>query len=508
VCRTIAGALGVAAILPSSGCADTMVPAPGIESRDPSATDFPPFDDAGTFDASLPTTPGCFGFCSPSGGPVAICPPGSKLGCYVNMSCPGGAKTTITGTVFDPAGRNPLPNVGVYVPEDPATVPPLVPGTSSCMACQSTISDFVAVALTDAKGHFTLAGVPTGKNVPLVLQVGKWRRVITVPSVGDCQTTQLPSSGSNQARLPRNRQEGSLPQMAVLTGGCDNVACFLRSVGVDASEFSAPRAGERVDVYQGLGATGPAAALSNGVAGDCTTSACPLWSSKAALEAYDTVFLGCECDEHGETKPTSSVQALHDWLGEGGEVFATHSQTTWFKNGPADLQSIADWTSGPPSGAPGPFAVNGSFMAGENLETWLAGLGGTDSNSDVPLDPADVSTSVTTVTSPTIAWIHDSAVNDGGAAVNDGGAPAGNAKLLTAPMPVAAADAGSNLYCGKINVSDIHPGGGQALQGANSDGSSAPAAVPAACDGGPLSPGDEALEFLLFNQPTCIVRPP
>lgn len=299
-----------------------------------------------------------------------------------------------------------------------------------------------------------------------------------------------------------------MPQMAVLTGGCDNIACFLRSIGVDASEFSAPRAGGRVDVYQGLGATGPAAALSNGVAGDCTTSACPLWSSKAALEAYDTVFLGCECDEHGETKPASSVQALHDWLGEGGEVFATHSQTTWFKNGPADLQSIADWTSGPPSGAPGPFAVDSSFMAGKSLETWLAGVGGVDANGNVPLDPADVSTSVTTVASPTIAWIHDSAVNEGGAAVNDGGAPAGNAKLLTAPMPVAAADAGFNLYCGKINVSDIHPGGAHALQGANSDGSSAPATVPAACNGGPLSPGDEVLEFLLFDQPTCIDLPP
>ena len=407
-CRTIAGALGVAAILPSSGCADTMVPAPEVEFRDASATDFPPFDDAGTFDASVSIPGSSCGFgCPPQPG-EPFCPAGSPLGCFVNTNCPNGAQTTITGTVFDPAGRNPLANVVVWVPQDPATVPPIVPGTSSCTVCQD-ISDFVAFALTDSTGHFTLKGVPTGKNVPLILQVGKWRRVITVPEVGDCSTTQLPSSGSNQARLPRNHQEGDMPRMAVLTGGCDNVACFLRSVGVDASEFSAPGAGGRVDVYQGLGATGPAAALSSGVAGDCTTSACPLWSSKAALEAYDTVFLGCECDEHGETKPASSVQAMHDWLGEGGEVFATHSQTTWFKNGPADLQSIADWTSGPPSGAPGPFAVNSSFMAGQTLEAWLAGRGSADVHGDVSLDPADVSTSVTTVASPTIAWIHDSA---------------------------------------------------------------------------------------------------
>jgi hypothetical protein len=504
-CTTIAGALGVAAVFASSGCADTMVPAPGAgEFPDASASDFPPFDDAAeTSDASLPITPPtCVGFCPPIGNSGPNCPPGSPLSCYVNNNCPGGAQTTITGTVFDPAGRNPLPNVVVYVPEDPNTVPNIVPGTSSCVAC-TTIRDFVTIELTDAQGHFTLRGAPTGKNVPLILQVGKWRRTISVPNVVDCGTTELPNSGSGQARLPRNRMEGDMPGMAILTGGCDNVACFLRSVGVDASEFSAPRVGGRVDVYQGLGATGPAAALSTGVAGDCTTSACPLWSSKAALEGYDTVFLGCECDEHAETKPASSVQAMHDWLGEGGEVFATHSQTTWFKNGPSDLQSIADWTSGPPSGAPGPFAVDSSFMAGQSLETWLAGVGGTDANGDVPLDPADVSTSVATVASPTRAWIRDSAVHDGGV-VNDGGAPTGNAKLLTAPMPVAAPDAGMSVHCGKVDVSDIHPGGGQALQGANSDGSSAPAAVPAVCDGGPLSPGDEALEFLLFYQPTCV----
>jgi hypothetical protein len=474
-----------------------MVPGPDeVAFRDASAPDFPA-EDAAT---PLPPGPCGFGLCGTTGptiGPAANCPAGSTLGCYVNRNCPGGAQTTITGTIFDPAGRNPLPNVAVYVPEDPATVAPVVPGASSCMACKASIGDFVTLALTDATGHFTLPGVPTGKNVPLILEVGKWRRVITVPTVGDCATTQLPSSGSGQARLPRNRQEGDLPQMAILTGGCDNVACFLRSVGVDASEFSAPGTGGHVDVYQGLGATGPAAALSNGVAGDCTTSDCPLWSSKAALEKYDTLLLGCECDEHGETKPASSVQAMHDWLGEGGEVIATHSQATWFKNGPPDLQSIANWTSGPPSGAPGPFAVDRSFMAGETFEAWLTGVGGVDAGGDLPLDPAEVSTSVTTVTSPTIEWVHDSAVNDGGGST-------GNAKLITAPTPVAAADAGFSFSCGKIDVSDIHPGGAQALQGGNSGGSSAPAAVPAVCDGGPLGPGDETLEFLLFDQTICV----
>ena len=437
----------------------------------------------------------------PGDGHSILCPVGSPLDCFVDRNCPSGRQTTLAGTVYDPAGRNPLPNVVVYVPEDPSNVRPIPTGTSTC-SCGATIDDFVTVALTDATGHFTLAGVPTGKNVPLIIQAGKWRRVMNVANVTDCATTELPSSGSGQARLPRNHVEGNLPQMAVLTGGCDNVACFLIGAGVDPMEFTAPGAGGHVAIYQGLGATGSGAALSNGVAGDCTTSSCPLWSSKQALEAYDDVFLGCECDAHDETKLASSLLAMHDWLGEGGRVFARHSQTTWFRNGSSDLQSIASWASGPASGAAGPFTAGTSFTAGQSFASWLVSVGAADADGGVALNPADVSTSVTTVASSTSAWIHDTAsATDGG----DAGGQAGNVKLLSASTPVASGDACVPLYCGKVVVSDIHPGGGQALPGSSSDGSSAPAPVPAACPSAPLTPGEEALEYLLFStEATCV----
>lgn len=509
-CPAIFGALAAAAIVANSGCADTMVPAPVAEEPVAPASGFP----AGQEDAFAPVVSddsGCIGFGCPgfSADATPVCLPGSPLSCYVD-NCPNGSATTIVGTVYDPAGRNPLPDVAVYVPEDPSALPKIVGGTSSCTLCKGTTGDDVTFTFTDASGHFQLTGVPTGKNIPLVLQVGKWRRMIAVPNVYRCETTTLPSSGPYVARLPRNRTEGDMPQMAVLTGGCDNVACFLRSVGVDASEFSAPGAGGRVDVYQGLGAAGPAAALSSGMAGDCTTSACPLWSTRLTLEAYDHVFLGCECGEHDETKPASSLQAMHDWLDEGGQVFATHAQAIWFKNGPSDLQSIAAWSSGPASGATGPFVVNTTPPA-QNLGAWLAGLSAVDAGGDVPLDPSAVSTSVTAVASSTQAWIRDiSTANDAGASAADAdsptdgaGAAVGNVKLLTAGMPVNGLDASPPLYCGSVVFSDIHPGGGQALTETGSDSSSSPASVPDACNGGPLSPGDEALEFLLFDQPTC-----
>ncbi len=499
----IGGLLGAALNVTASGCDDTMIAAPTRElGFIDASTDAADLDVANADDETV-----CiFGPCGPSPAPGPDCPPGSPLGCYVDTTC--ATPTTIAGTVFDPAGKNPLANVVVYVPEAPNTLPKIANGMPSCSACDTEVYDFVTFAITDAAGKFELKGAPVGKNVPLVIQIGKWRRVQSIPNVLDCQTTTLPTSGTGQLRLPRNRKEGDLPQMALLTGGCDNVACFLQNVGIAPSEFSEPHAGGRIDVYQGLGATGPAAALSNGVAGDCTTAACPLWSSKQALEKYDAVFLGCECSAHEETKPAVSLQAMRDWLGEGGRVFATHSQATWFENGPADLQSLAVWTNGPASGATGPFVVNSTFQRGTDLKSWLANVGAANDGGVVALAPSDVSTSVTTVSSIASAWITDTSTADGGAPTTaDGGAPTGNVKAFTAGMPL---DAGGIDTCGAIHFADIHPGGSQAAQGESADGSST-SSVPAACPVRDLSAEEKLLEYLLFDQTACIggtTKPP
>ena len=209
-------------------------------------------------------------------------------------TCSNGAHTTLSGTVYDPAGKNPLYNVVVFVPNDPAgKLAPIKTGTNSCNTCDASIGDYVAVATTDAKGRFTLTDVPATTHVPLVVQTGKWRRETFINTIAPCQDTKVPAANS---RLPRNHMEGDMPQMLLLTGGCDDLGCFMRNIGVDASEFSAPHGGGRLDVYQGSGLVGSGAGLSSATAGTWGTPA----FTKQAYEYYDIAILSCECAEHNE----------------------------------------------------------------------------------------------------------------------------------------------------------------------------------------------------------------
>src|SRR5689334_3962009 len=110
-------------------------------------------------------------------GVMHVCP-GAKgtgcagLSCQVQKdACSDTSPTTLTGTVYDPAGNLPLYNALVYVPN--AALEPIQEGVL-CDKCGGTPSGQpIATALSDINGKFTLSGVPSGSNVPLVVQVGK-----------------------------------------------------------------------------------------------------------------------------------------------------------------------------------------------------------------------------------------------------------------------------------------------------------------------------------------------
>ena len=116
--------------------------------------------------------------------------------------CDGGSPTTLKGQIFDPAGLNPLYNVVVYVPN---TTPSALPhGQPSCQACSALYTgDPIVSTTTDTDGNFTLTGVPVANGqVPIVIQVGWWRRQWVWPGVTECTTNTATAADENYLRLP------------------------------------------------------------------------------------------------------------------------------------------------------------------------------------------------------------------------------------------------------------------------------------------------------------------
>ncbi|HTQ45183.1 MAG TPA: carboxypeptidase regulatory-like domain-containing protein, partial [Polyangiaceae bacterium] len=107
------------------------------------------------------------------------CAPG--LECHVQCE-EHGVTTTISGTVYDPAGKNPLYGVTVYVPQKPLEpLPKGVPtGADACSCAALYKSGAVASTTTGVDGKFEIEDAPVGSKVPLVLQIGKWRRQVTI----------------------------------------------------------------------------------------------------------------------------------------------------------------------------------------------------------------------------------------------------------------------------------------------------------------------------------------
>ena len=145
-------------------------------------------------------------------------------------ACDGQPKTRITGKVFDPSGTAPIYNAVVYVPNE--TPAPLARG-ASCERCADTVRSPVGRAvLTDENGEFSLEGVPDGDNVPITFQIGKWRRQVNV-KVTACAENRF--DDPSLMHLPRKQSEGEMPQIAVVTGGCDPLGCLFSRMGIDDS---------------------------------------------------------------------------------------------------------------------------------------------------------------------------------------------------------------------------------------------------------------------------------
>ena len=281
------------------------------------------------------------------------------------QTCPGGATTTITGTVWDPAGKNPLYNAIVYVPN--AKLDPITHG-ASCDKCAGSASGSpVATALSDTTGAFTLKDVPIGNDIPLVIQVGKWRRQITIPTVAACTENKI--TDFNLTRLPANQKEGDMPLIA-LTGGCDPVHTLIQKIGIASTELTDENGKGTVHVFKGVGS------YNGGV--PTATDAYAFWGTLSKMMKYDIIINECECDHYPRDTVGPAYANMAAYLNAGGRSFNSHFHLNFFggEAGHSDpgLLSVADWSLWGGSQTANPNTIEVGFPKGKAFADWMQNL--------------------------------------------------------------------------------------------------------------------------------------
>ncbi len=305
--------------------------------------------------------------------------------------CTPGNTTTISGVVYDPAGKNPLYNISVYVRDPSSPLPDLDTIPVGCGCTQLLPAKVLAIgAPTDASGHFEIPCAPSG-TVNLVVQTGKWRRQYDNINVVANQPNVIPN-----LRLPANSSEGSLPNIAISTGGSDSFECLPLRIGVSASEYVAGSAtGGHIHIYSGYrGATPAQGAVESNKS---------LWDSQAHLNEHDVVVLSCEGQETtggntGMRVGATAQQYLMNYANMGGRVFASHYQYAWFNTGPfaTGANNLATWapprmagqdsvddTKAIPAEIDTTLNTGAAFPGGSALAKWL-GLVGALTNNQLP----------------------------------------------------------------------------------------------------------------------------
>jgi hypothetical protein len=473
---------------------------------------------------------------------------GSSVGCTGLQcqihACTGvSTGTTITGHVYDPAGNNPLYNVVVYIPNSTVQPLPQAP-TDQCGACNSLYTgDPVAAAITDPVGKFTMNDVPTGTNIPLVVQIGKWRSQLVIPTITACAANDLdtllpskitlPGAAGISASGPTKGLQQDIPNIAVSTGGADTLECLLRRIGVSASEYTRGSGGTgHIHIFQGSTVPGqlPNAAVMNTSGGPTPLALASLFDTGADLSPYDILILSCEGQETtgtaggaaGSLTPTE-LAGLQSYTNAGGRAFLSHFHYRWLDTGPFSTANppLATWTAGanPIEDKSGgdtqsilgnivtTLSDGGTFVKGNAFFEWLAATSAL-TGTQLPIFQSKENAAVSAANTSSQTWI---TADQNAVTENSNGDPtstsaAGAAEYFTFDTPLGGAgtdDAGDTTYCGRVVYSDLHVGGAsgdypnQLTPGGNP-------IVPEGCADNPLTPQEKALEFMLFDLSSCV----
>jgi hypothetical protein len=409
--------------------------------------------------------------------------------CLNQVTCDGGATTTLTGQVVAgtqaPYGApDPVPNVLVYVPNGPVQA---FPTGVQCDQCGADVTGSPLVeATTDYLGNFTLTNVPVppGGMVPLVIQLGRWRRQNLSFAVTACQTT-----STGPIHMPRTKAEGDIPLTAVSTGDVDALECVLLKMGVAQTEFTQPTGTGRIQLYRGNGAKD-----GNNTPGEST-----LTNTPATLAEYDQILFPCWGEDPrggggmaGNVKSGAQQTNVINYTNAGGRMFATHFQYAWLYNDPP-FQGTATWIDDLQWDQTTAVIVQPASAEVTIFYEWMNALAsnGATAGQFTVVQPRNDFSAINAAQSE--LWMN--AV--GSTAQNPPNGPKGYPLQYTFNTPVGQAN-----QCGRVIYSDFH------VAVAGNGGHTGGQTFPNECDNTPMSAQEKALEYLIWDLASCVPPPP
>ncbi len=434
--------------------------------------------------------------------------------CQQVNSCSGMAqKTIITGTVTAPGhddtatwgAPDPIYGALVYIPNGAAGAPtygtqPFSAGVA-CESCTQLVTgDPLMGVVTGVDGKFSLINAPCGVDVPLVIQLGRWRRQITISAPACCATTTLTNA---QTHLPRTQTgepgdvRSDIPKMAFSTGDVDTLHCVLRKIGVADSEFTNPSGNGRIHFYQDNGA----------VIDNNTPGASSLYGSATVLDDYDMTLF--ECVGSRVSKSSSNRTRLINYANAGGRVFATHFSYVWLTNSdgsagsstaPKPFYQTADWDVNQGSYNSATGYVDTTLQGDAATQArrvafadWLLGVGASTTLGQIPVNVVrhDINSisalPATKAGTPAQQWLYADTT------------PFSGPLHYTFDTPVAyAPDPVPTTQCGRVLFSDFHV----------DDATAEDDEFPDECSDGPMNAQEKTLEFMLFDLASCVGPPP